>query len=149
MIDDIDLNILRILQENCRIPLEEIAKKIGVSKSTVHYRLKKLESEGVIQGYYAKIDPGKMEKNYLTATFVKVKYGPGYHEDVGRKLAQIEGVWAVYYMFGDYDFLVLTRSTNRKDYLRKLERFMNIKEIERTDTLLVAKIINEDFRLNI
>ncbi len=147
--DEVDLKILRIMQMDCRTPLEEIAKKIGVSKSTVHYRLKKLENEGIIQGYYAKINPEKMEKEYLTATFVRAKYGPGYHNKIGKKLAQMDGVWAVYYIFGEYDFLVLTRSNSREDYLKKLEEFMGMKEIERTNTQVVAKIIKEDPRLDI
>ncbi|MEM3874117.1 MAG: Lrp/AsnC family transcriptional regulator [Candidatus Bathyarchaeia archaeon] len=145
-IDELDLKILKILQDDCRISLEQIAKMVGVPKSTIYYRIKRLEEEGIIEGYYAKINFAKLGKDYLTITFVKAKYAPGYHEKIGEKLSKISGVWGVYFIFGENDFVVLTRSKDREDYLRKLELMMNMPEIERTNTQVVAKIIKEDLR---
>ncbi|MEM2404236.1 MAG: AsnC family transcriptional regulator, partial [Candidatus Methanomethylicia archaeon] len=88
-IDEIDYAILNILQEDCRTPLEEIARKIKIPKSTVHYRIKKLEERKIIEGYYAKIDAAKLGKEYIAVILVRAKYGPGYHEKVGRKIAEI------------------------------------------------------------
>lgn len=145
-IDELDLKILKILQDDCRISLEQIAKMVGVPKSTIYYRIKRLEEEGIIEGYYAKINFAKLGKDYLTITFVKAKYAPGYHEKIGEKLSKISGVWGVYFIFGENDFVVLTRSKDREDYLRKLELMMNMPEIERTNTQVVAKVIKEDLR---
>ncbi len=145
--DDTDIQILKTLQRDSRTPLGEIAGKLGVPKSTVHYRLKRLEREKVIEGYYAKINPIKLGKDYLTVTLIRAKYGPGYHEKVGRKIARIPGVWGVYFIFGENDFIVLTRSNNREDYMHKLESIMNMKEIERTTTQVVARILKEDPRI--
>lgn len=145
-VDELDLKILKILQDDCRISLEQIAKTLGVPKSTIYYRIKRLEEEGIIEGYYAKINFAKLGKDYLTITFVKAKYAPGYHEKIGEKLSKISGVWGVYFIFGENDFVVLTRSKDREDYLRKLEQMMNMPEIERTNTQIVAKIIKEDLR---
>ena len=97
--DKIDLEILRVLQENCRIPLEELAKKVNLPRSTVYYKIKKLEEKKIIEGYYAKINLKGVE-DYLTITFVRAKYGPNYHKSVGEKIAKIQGVKAVYFVFG-------------------------------------------------
>jgi len=145
-LDELDLKILKILQDDCRISLEQIAKMVGVPKSTIYYRIKRLEDERIIEGYYAKINFAKLGKDYLTITFVKAKYAPGYHEKIGEKLSKIPGVWGVYFIFGENDFVVLARSKDREDYLRKLELMMNMPEIERTNTQVVAKIIKEDLR---
>jgi len=145
-LDEIDVGILKILQEDCRISLEQIAEKLGAPKSTIHYRIKRLEEEGVIEGYYAKVNLEKLGKNYLTVTFVRAKYGPGYHEKVGQRLSEIPGVWGIYFIFGENDFVILTRSKDREDYMRKLEKIMDMPEIERTNTQIVAKVIKEDVR---
>lgn len=145
-LDETDLGILKVLQEDSRTPLEKIADELRTPKSTIHYRIKRLEEEGIIEGYHAKINHEKLGKNYLTVTFVRAKYGPGYHEKAGRKFSGIPGVWAVYFILGESDFIILTRSSDREDYLRKLEKLMSMPEIERTNTRVIARVIKEDIR---
>jgi DNA-binding Lrp family transcriptional regulator len=146
MLDEIDAEIIKILQEDCRVSLEYIANKLGVPKSTIYYRIRRLEEEGIIEGYYAKINFEKLGKDFLTITLVRAKYEQGYHEKVGKKICAIPGVWGVYFVFGENDFIVIARSKNREDYLRKLETIMSMPEIERTNTLIVAKVLKEDLR---
>jgi len=145
-LDEIDSGILTILQKDCRTPLDQIADKLKVPKSTVHYRIKRLEGEGVIEGYYARVNHEKLGRDYVTATYVRAKYGPGYHEKAGQKLAAISGVWGVYFILGENDFILMSRSNDREDYLRKLEEIMSMPEIERTSTQVIAKVIKEDLR---
>ena len=145
--DDLDLAILRELQVDCRIPLQEIAEKVGAPTSTVHYRVKRLERNGVIDGYYANINPERLGYDYLSIILVRAAYRPGFHKRIGKKLAEIPGVWAVYFTLGDTDFFVLTRSKNKAEYMKILEVLMTSKEIERTSTQVVARVIKEDPRL--
>jgi DNA-binding Lrp family transcriptional regulator len=140
----LDIRILEILQKDCRTPLQKVANELGVPKSTVHYRIRKLEEEGIIQGYGAKVDATRLGKDYTTITFVRAKYGPRYHEKVGEILARIPGILAVYFVFGEIDFVALIRSDNRDDFMRKLERMTSTPEIERTSTLVTAKTIIEN-----
>jgi len=100
-LDDIDIEILKILQKDCRVTLDQMSKMLNVPKSTLHYRIKRLEKQGVIEGYYAKINPSKLGKEYITVTLVRAKYGPGYHKKAGEKLAKLPGVWAVYFVLGE------------------------------------------------
>ncbi|MHA2396182.1 MAG: Lrp/AsnC family transcriptional regulator [Candidatus Thorarchaeota archaeon] len=148
-LDELDLAILKQLQIDCRIPLQEIAEKVGSPTSTVHYRVKRLEREGVIDGYYANINPEKLGLEYLTVIQVRAVYGPGYHERIGKKLAKIPGVWAVYFTLGETDFFVLTRSENKSEYMKILDVLMATKGIERTSTQVVATVIREDPKLDI
>lgn len=148
-LDEIDARILEILQKDCRTPLEQIASKLGVSKSTVHYRIKRLEAAEIIEGYYAKVDATKIGKDFITVSFVRTKYGPKYHEKAGELLAQIPGVWAVYFVFGETDFIVLCKSDSNKDFMEKLEKMMNMQQIERSNTQVVAKVVKEDPRIEL
>jgi len=148
-IDETDLSILRFLQNDCQMPLDNLAKKLGVPKSTLHYRIKRLERDGVIEGYYAKVNPLKLGYDYVAIVLLRARYGPHYHERVGRKIAAVPGVWAVYYVLGEYDFIVLVRALDREDYMRKLEQLSNMADIERTSTQIAAKILKEDPRITV
>lgn len=148
-LDETDKAILRRLQINSKIPLEKIAIELGIPKSTVHYKTKRLEKEKVIEDYHVKVNPEKLGIDYTTVTFVRAKYGPSYHDRIGKMLALIPGVNSVYFMFGEYDFLVLIRSINREDFLKKLERMTNMEEIERTNTQVIGKTLKEDERIEI
>jgi len=148
-LDNKDIEILRLLQRNGRVSLDEIARTLNMPKSTIHYRIKRLERSGIIEAYYAKLNVESLGKDYITATFVRAKYGPGYHEIVGRKLASIPGVWAVYFVLGDIDFIVLSRANDRDDFMRILNQMMSIKGIERTSTHVIIKVIKEDPRVEL
>lgn len=148
-LDDVDVEILKILQKDCRVTLDQMSKMLNVPKSTLHYRIKRLEKQGVIEGYYAKINPAKLGKEYITVTLVRARYGPGYHKKVGEKLAKLPGVWAVYFVLGETDFIVLTRSNSRETFMKTLEQMINSKEIERTSTMVVTEIIKEDPRIEL
>lgn len=143
-LDEVDLKILKILQEDAKYPLEKIAEEVRAPKSTVAYRIKRLEKSGVIRGYHAYIDPASLNLDYLVVTLVKAKYGKDYHEILGQKIAQLPGVWGVYFVLGENDFIVLARFRNRDEMMNKyLEKLMSMPEIERTNTQIIAKIIRE------
>lgn len=146
-LDKIDRTLLKILQKDSRVPLQVIAKRLGIPKSTVHYRISRLEREKVIEGYYAKLNPARLGYDYLAVVLVRAKYGPRYHQKVGLRLSKIPGVWAVYYVLGEVDFIVLIRALDRDDYMQKLERLSNMSDIERTSTQVVARILKEDPRM--
>jgi Lrp/AsnC family leucine-responsive transcriptional regulator len=149
VLDEDDLRILRLLQEDARVTREQMARKLKLSKSAVQYRIKKLENSKIIEGYYAKINPSKMGKEYEAITLVRAKYSPSYYAKLGQKLASLRGVWAVYYTFGDNDFILLMRGIDREDLLATIEEMTKLRGIERTASQIVIKTIKEDPRLEL
>ncbi len=148
-IDEIDKKILRILQTDSRTTREQIARQLNLSKSAVHYRVKKMEGSGVIEGYHAKLSAAKLGKGYEAVTLIRAKFSPSYHERLGQKLASLRGVWAVYFTFGESDFIILTRGVDREDLLSSIENLTKIKGIDRTSSQLVVKTIKEDVTVEI
>lgn len=146
-LDETDMQILNILQTDCRKPLLEIAEELSMPKSTIHYRIKRLEEEGIIKGYHAQIDTNKLGFDIQMIVNVKAKFGPGYHEKVGKQLATIPGIWAVYFVFGENDFVILGRGKNREELFDKMKILFNSKDIERTSTQIITETIKEDPRL--
>ena len=148
-LDETDRRLLAMLQRDCRVPLQEVAEILGVPKSTVHYRIRKLEQDGIVEGYHAKVNATRLGYDYLAVVLVRARYGPKYHEKVGRRLAKVPGVSAVYYVLGDIDFIVLIRARDRDDYMQKLSQLSSMADIERTSTQMFAKVMKEDPRVNL
>jgi DNA-binding Lrp family transcriptional regulator len=147
MLDQTDKRILEIMQTDCRTPSAKIAASLGISKSTIHYRIRKMEKQGIIKKYCTKIDASKVGIDYLTIVLIRAKYGPHYHQRIGEMLAKIPGVLAVYFVLGETDFIVLMRSKSREDFMSKHQKMTNMVDIERTNTQVVAEIMKEDGEL--
>ena len=145
MLDKIDLKILNSLQRDDRIPLAELADNIGIAKSTLSYRIKRLENEKIIVGYKAIVDPAKLGKDEQIIVRIRAKFGPGYHEKVGKILSDIPGVYAVYFVFGENDFVILARAENRQELFEKMQILFNSDFVERTSTEVVTKVFKEDY----
>ncbi|MEM9263138.1 MAG: Lrp/AsnC family transcriptional regulator [Pseudomonadota bacterium] len=72
-LDQIDHKILRHLQENARITNAELAEKVGLSPTPCLRRLRKLETEGVIQGYHTEVDREALGVNVTVLALVKLE----------------------------------------------------------------------------
>lgn len=146
-LDETDVKILNLLQKDCRRSILNMSKQIGISKSTLSYRIKRLEEEGIIEGYYAKVDPSKLGEDIQIIVQVRAKFGRGYTESIGNALAEIPGVWGVYFVYGENDFIVMARSKDREEIFEKMNKLYNSNDIERTTTYIVGKTIKEDQRI--
>ncbi len=143
-LDKLDQKILTLLQIDSRIPVGEIATKLNISKSTVHYRIRRLENEKIIKGYCAKVDLFKLSDDFQAIVFIRAKYGPKYSDKVSKLLSGIPGVWAIYNVLGEWDFVVLMRGENREEFVKELESKIESSGLfERTNTAVIAKIIKE------
>lgn len=150
-LDELDRKLLRLLQEDSRTPLGVLAKRLGTSKSTVHYRIRRLETERVIEGYYARVSPSKLKKEYAAVVLTRARPGLGLVERMktGRQIALIPGVWGVYAVFGEYDYIFLVRADNREELALKVNLVTRLKNIERTNSQIIEILIKEDPRVNL
>lgn len=146
-LDELDYKILRELQKDCRI-LQDIADSVEGKVSTVHYRVKRLEKEGVIMGYSARLNPNKLDLSFQCVIHVYAKHGPTF-EDLGLRIAQIKGVSSVYWAYGEVDFFVFARARDRDEYNNIARQIMNIQGVDRTSSHVIAKVVKEDSLLDI
>jgi DNA-binding Lrp family transcriptional regulator len=148
-LDKIDLAILKYLQENPKLRIRDLAKKLQIPKSTIYYRLRQLENLGVIKRYGVILDSDKLGFEYIVVIQVRGKYGPKYHDEIGKFLSKNPYVQGVYYVLGDIDFIVIGKFPSKAKYMEFLEQLINSSIIERTSTMVVAKVIKEDISLHI
>jgi Lrp/AsnC family transcriptional regulator, regulator for asnA, asnC and gidA len=141
-LDKTDQNIIYELSINSRISLRELALKLNVSFVTAMNRIKKLEKQKIIKGYYAKIDFEKC--GYDVKVLIEVRIAKGKLFELENKIAKSPNVFAVYDTTGEYDATILAmfKSTRSLDsFVKKIQTY---DFIERTNTKLILNTIKED-----
>ena len=117
MIDEIDIKILRALQEDARQTTKELAAKVNLSTTPVFERLKRLEREDYIRQYVAILDAEKLDLGFEVYCSVKLKQmSRDVARDFTRMIRQIPQVAECYNISGEYDYLLKIRARNMKQY---------------------------------
>src|ERR1700712_3852439 len=109
ILDKIDLNILRLMQDNARISNADMARELGMAPSGVLERVKKLEQKGVILQYTTRINAAALQQKMLAFIFMKASDGPGCN-DTAKELARIPEVQEVHHIAGEDCSLVKVRT---------------------------------------
>ncbi len=120
--DDKDLRILAILQEDARATYAQIASQVGLSASSVHDRVRKLERRGVIRGYRAALNPHEVGLG-VTALVSVMPLDPSQPDDLPDRVVEFPEVEDCFSVAGveSYVLKVRTRSTgDLEDLLRRL-----------------------------
>jgi len=146
MNDEIDTRILMILQENSRTPNAEIARQVGMAPSAVFERIRKLEAQGVIRGYEARLQPQALGLGLLAFVFVRTDDRGSM--ETGKKLALIPGVQEVHDIAGEDCYLVKVRAANTEALGRLLrDHFGTIPSLRSTRTTIVLSTAKETAQL--
>jgi len=145
--DETDRSILKCLYEDGRMPLRQIAERLGISVSTVSVRLRALEEEQVIKGYVPILDPAKL--GYDLLTIIGVRISEGKLVDVEEKLAKDARVLQVYDVTGEWDSMMIARFRSREELNAFVKDLLAQPHIERTNTLLVLNVVKDEKRLPI
>ncbi|MGD8888758.1 MAG: Lrp/AsnC family transcriptional regulator [Desulfobacterales bacterium] len=141
--DTTSLKILKILQEKARIPNVEIARLVGLAPSAVLERIRKLEKQGIIEGYEVRLDPKFFAKGLVAFVTVKTdKYSD--EKEVGEKLARRPKVQEVHYVAGDDAFLVKLRGADTEEIGGLIrDTIKSIDGVQLTKTAIVMSTYKE------
>jgi DNA-binding Lrp family transcriptional regulator len=137
-LDVLDLNIVRMLQEDSRQSCRTIAKSLHTSPGTVSERIKRLVNKDVIRKFTAIIDPVKVGKLYTMFLMVRLEsqYKP---DDVVKDIMNIDGSCCIHNITGNYHLHLLIRATDNHTAAELLDRIRAIKGIERIDSYVVLR----------
>ena len=111
MIDEISLKILKILQRKARISNVEVARQVGLAPSAVLERIRKLEKQGIIEGYEVRLNPEFFDRGLVAYLTVKTSEFAD-ESEIGKKLAYRPKVQEVHYVAVIDAFLVKVRESN-------------------------------------
>ena len=141
--DPIDYKLIDLLQQNARVTQMELAAAVGLSQPAVAERVRKLEQEGIITGYSARVDGRKLGKDIIAFIGVRIEH-PKYNEGFGKKVLAIPDVLECHRITGPDSYLlkVVTEDTQSLDSLIS-DLLRHIPGVTRTLTTVVTSSIKE------
>ena len=149
-LDNRDLEILKLLQSNCRMTAKEISKKIGSPITTVYSKIKRMEELGIIKQYKAILDPKKLDRGATAIILVSFGYHiegrrkPLSQREIAEKVARFPEVQEVHIITGEWDILLKVRA-DHVDTIGKLvmDKLRTVEGIERTVSCIVYETVKE------
>ena len=148
-IDEISLKILKILQERARIPNVDVARQVGLAPSAVLERIRKLESQGFIDGYEVRLNPERFSRSLVAFLVVRIQKLAD-EKRIGRQLADISVVQEVHYITGEDSFLIKIRVADNRELGRFIrDEIAPVKGIQTTRTSVVLSTYKETAKIPI
>ena len=106
-LDKTDLQLLKILQENGRISIKELAQRVHLSPTPVFDRVRRLESTGVIERYTAVLNAAKLGQGFIVFCSVRLRrMGKDIANDFVERVKDIPEVAECYNISGEFDYLL-------------------------------------------
>ncbi len=121
MLDQIDIKILDLLQHDGRLPVTEIAEKVGLSATPCQRRIRRLEETGVVRSYAALLNQKAVNLPINAFIFITLeKKSADCIEEFEKRIRELPGIMECYLMTGGEDYLVRVVAPDLEWY----ERFM-------------------------
>jgi Lrp/AsnC family transcriptional regulator len=116
-IDDVDRNILAVLQEDASLALEEIARRVGASKTPVWNRIRKMKERGIIRGEVAIVDPEKIGLESCFFVLIRTsQHDAAWLEKFLHAVQARPEVLEAHRLAGDIDYILKVRVANARAY---------------------------------
>ncbi len=141
MIDEVDRKILSILCENAKIPIRELAKRVGVSIGTAHNKIKRLEKEGYISSYRAIVNWAKA--GYTITAIIEVVISGGKLLELEKMISEFPNVLSVYDVTGESDVILIAKFKSHDELSSFTKTLLSLEHVERTNTHIVLTTVKE------
>jgi Lrp/AsnC family transcriptional regulator, leucine-responsive regulatory protein len=144
IMDDIDIAILKVLQQNAKASIKEISSKVHLSTTPVHERIKRMEQSGVIKQYATLLDHSKVNKGLMVICYVSLKQ---HDKKEGAKfiksILSFNEVIECYSISGEFDFMLKVVAESMETYydfhVNKLSQADNIGHVQSVFVMGVVK----------
>jgi DNA-binding Lrp family transcriptional regulator len=145
-LDKVDIGIIKLLQQNAKMKVKEIAFELGLTYTPIFDRIKKIEAEGYIKGYTVVLDTEKLGYN-LTA-LCAINLEKHILEQITlfeKEVMLLEGVIECYHIAGAYDYLLKIQVKDMAHYQQFLAHDLaKVKNISRIQSSFVMSEVVSD-----
>ncbi|MGE0242296.1 MAG: Lrp/AsnC family transcriptional regulator [Nitrososphaeraceae archaeon] len=143
ILDYVNCRILDVLSKNSSLPFVELAKQIGISDATIHTRVKKLLTLGIIKKFTIIVDNNLLGYDHLA--FINLKIENGRTEETTKNLMEIDEILEIHEIYNKFDLMIKIRSKNLDD-LRNIivNRILSINYIKETELITVLRTRKEE-----
>jgi Lrp/AsnC family leucine-responsive transcriptional regulator len=144
-LDGYDRAILDVLSRDGRISITDLAREIGLSKTPTQARLRRMESEGVITGYRALLDPIRLGLDHVA--FVEVKLSETRERALqafNEAVAEVPEIEQAHMIASHFDYLLKVRTASMSAYRRVLgEKISALPYVASTSTYVAMQAVKE------
>lgn len=137
-LDDQDRKLLALLREDARMPTAALARSLGVARTTVVERLKRLQRDGVVAGFTVRMHSGVEARMLRVHVLMSVDAKEG--EAVVARLRAMPQVRAVYAISGAFDNLAFVQGETTEEIDRVLDAIGAVPGVTRTQSSLVLSV---------
>lgn len=148
MVDEIDRKILDLLQCNAKLSNAELAESVGLTVSSVHERVKKLERKGVIKGYVAVVDAEKLGKALLAFVRLSVASHEQARTSVKDLCASEQDILECHNVAGEDCYVLKVRAEGPKQLERLISAIRGSADASRSITNIVLSTYKESSRIS-
>ncbi len=134
-LDELDRNLIALLQANARESVANLARRLGVARTTVLARIERLERNQVIAGYGVRLGQDVLDAsiNAYVGIILAPKYGP----DVQKRLGKMPEVQLLCAVSGEFDYVAWLRADSPERLNELLDQIGALEGVERTTTSII------------
>ena len=145
-LDQYDRRILDVLSVEGRLPVTELANRVGLSKSPCQSRLKRLQEDGFIKGFRAELNAQMLGLEHIAFAEVKLKDTTEKAlNDFNREVSKIHEVEQCHMIAGQFDYLIKVRTKDIQAYRRVLgEKISTLPHVKSTSTYVSMQAVKEE-----
>lgn len=150
-LDKLDNRILKILQQDGRMAMKDLAEQVGLSVTPCIERVKRMERDGVITGYYARVNPQSVGATLLVFVEITLDHKSGnMFEQFRREVQRIPEVLECHLVSGDFDYLIKARIGEMADYRKLLgDILLQLPGAVQSKSYVVMEEIKETLAINV
>ncbi|CAJ4967667.1 AsnC family transcriptional regulator [Burkholderia pseudomallei] len=134
-LDDLDRNLVALLQANARASVADLARQLGVARTTVLARIARLERTQVIAGYSVRLGQDVLDASIYA--YVGIILAPKYGKDVLKRLDRMPEVQLLCAVSGEYDYVAWLRADSPERLNDLLDQIGALEGVERTTTSII------------
>ena len=146
-LDRLDRRILQELQQDGRISYVDLAERVGLSSTPCIERVKRLEKDGYIEGYYARLNPALL--GYGMLVFVEISYqSPDAFQKFNKAVGSLPYLLECHLVSGDADYLIKARINDMSEYRALLgDMLLTLPGVKNSKSYIVMEEVKETAQL--
>jgi Lrp/AsnC family leucine-responsive transcriptional regulator len=150
-LDKLDRRILALLQKDGRLSMKDLGEQVGLSITPCIERVKRMERDGIISGYYARVNPAALGASLLMFVQITLSNKSGeMFEQFRREVLRIPQVLECHLVSGDFDYIIKARIQEMSEYRKLLgDILLQLPGAAQSKSYVVMEEIKETLVLNV